>query len=100
MSERTRYVVLTHRKAENTAIKLDDYDEISFVFANFIGGPISTISSRGDGPGSFIELSVETEEEALAFAKQLPAVKAGIEKALVIPLRTFAPFVALAEAWE
>jgi hypothetical protein len=100
MSENTRYIILTHRKPEDAAARIDNLDEINFVFAHFIGGPIGAINSRADGPGSFIELNVESEEEALAFARELPAVKAGIEKALVIPLRAYAPFVALAEAWD
>lgn len=100
MSARTRFIVLTHRKPEEGAEPLDPLHEVNFVFANFIGGPIKTIHSRGDALGSFIELDVETEQDAQAFVQRIPAVKAGIEKALVIALRPYAPFVALAEAWD
>lgn len=100
MSERRRFIVLTHRKPEDNGVTVDHVDEVNFVFANFIGGPISAVHSRGDALGSFIELDVDSEPEALAFARELPAVKAGIEKAVVIPLRPYAPFVALAEAWD
>lgn len=99
MLERTRFIVLTHRKTVNgEAADVDSFDELRFMLDEVGDGRIRSIESRGDAAGALIEIKVETAAEAQAFADSLPGVKAGIEKAVVIPLSEYRPFRALADA--
>lgn len=92
----TRYIVLTHRKA-NEEFHVDSMEELRFMLDAVAGGRVRSIESRGDTLGTLIEMSADSPQEAQALADELPGVKAGLEKAIVIPLGEYAPFRALAD---
>ena len=87
MIESKRFVVLTHRKATDHEAEFDSLEELRFMLGEVGNGHIRSIESRGDALGALIEVKAQTMEEAQAFADALPGVRAGIEKAIVIPLR-------------
>lgn len=98
VTETTRYIVLTHRKAQHDETTVDSLEELTFMLAHFTSGKLRSVESRGDARGALIEVHAQSEAEALAFADALPGVRAGVEKAVVIPLREYGPFRALADA--
>jgi uncharacterized protein YciI len=98
MSHATRFIVLTHRKSDGREVRAGDIDELKFMLDAVAAGSIRKIESRGDTHGTVIDVRAHSLQEAQALADALPGVKAGVEKAIVIPLSEYAPFRALADA--
>lgn len=95
----TRFIVLTHRKPEEGAANgTTAYEELRFFLDKVGNGQVRSVESRGDVLGSLIELAADTPEEAQALVDSLPGVRAGLEKAVVIPVQEYGPFRALADS--
>lgn len=93
----TRFIVLTRRKAEADT-PAPDWNELLYILGEMEAGRIRSIESRGDIEGSLLEVRAKSQQEAERYVDSLPGVRAGFEKAIVIPVREYGPLLALADA--
>jgi hypothetical protein len=94
----TRYIVLTRRKPVEVDNPAPDWNELLFILSEIRAGRILSIESRGDTTGALLEVRAESQAEAERYIDTLPGIRAGIEKAIVIPVREYSPLLVLADA--